>query len=87
MACEKAFEHLRKFAEIFPGIFCFRYSVVETQPSIEFQNPIFSLLHFNNSYFIVIVDDLFLMNYPIVKHFKRGYISRVFTLEVRFLAN
>ena len=42
----------------FPNIFYWRFSVVKTQSSIEFENKIFHPFHFNNSYFIAIVEVL-----------------------------
>ena len=61
-------------------IFHYCYSVVKTQPSVEFQNPIFHLFHFKNLYSTAIVEVLFLINDLLEKHFKEGYVFRVFLL-------
>ena len=57
----------------FQAFFCCSYSVVKTQSSIEFQNLIFHPFHFNDSHFIAIIKVLFLINYVLQKHFKKGY--------------
>ena len=74
--CMDEWNHTR----IFPSIFYCRYSVVKTQSSIEFQNPIFHPFHFNNIYFIAVVKLLFIIHCPLEKHFKEGYIFSVFFL-------
>ena len=63
--------------EIFPNIFYCCYLVVKTHSSIEFQNSIFYLFYFNNSHFIAVLKVIFLMRYPLEKHFKEEYISSV----------
>ena len=70
------FFHNNKWG-IFPSIFYCCYLVVKTQSSIEFQNSIFHPFHFNNSYFIAVVKVLFLIYYPLEKHFRKGYIFTV----------
>ena len=58
---------------IFPSTFYCCYLVMKTQSLIEFQNSVFHLFHFSNSYFIAVVKVLFLMCYPLKKHFKETY--------------
>ena len=66
-------------AGIFQSIFYFRYSVVKTQSSIFY--------HLDNSYFISIVTVLYLIHYPLEKHFKKGYIFSVFSSGIAFSSN
>ena len=65
---------------IFPSTFYYRYWVIKTQSYIEFQNSIFHLFHFNNSYLIAVVEVLFIINYPLEKNFKKDIFSVFFTL-------
>ena len=62
---------------IFPSTSYYRYLVVKMRCSIEFQNSIFHLFHFNTFHFIAVVEVLFLIHFPLQKHFK-GYIFSVF---------
>ena len=50
----------------------------KTQSSIEFQNSVLHPFHFRSLYFIAIVEILFLIRYPIEKHFKKGYYFQGF---------
>ena len=59
----------------------------KTQSSVEFQNSIFHSFYFNDSYFITVIEVLFLMHYPLQKHFKKGYIFSVFSLGSVFLSS
>ena len=72
---------------IFSSIFYYRYSVVNTQSSIEFENSTFHLFLFNNSYFIAIVEVLFLIHYPLGKYLKEGYIFSAFYSGSAFSSN
>ena len=72
---------------IFLSIFYCHYCVVQIQSLTEFQNLILHLFHFNNSYFIAIVKVLFVMHYPLEKHFREGYIFSVFYSEYAFSNN
>ena len=49
------------------------------------QSSIFN--NFNNSYFVAIVTVLLLIDYPIEKHFKEGYIFSVFSSGSAFFSN
>ena len=69
---------------IFLSIFYCCYCVVQVQSLAESQNLIFHLFHFN---FIAIVKVLFVMHYPLEKHFREGYIFSVFYSEYAFSNN
>ena len=54
---------------------------------LSFKTQFSILYHFNNSYFCAIVAVLFLINYPLEKHFKEGYIYSVFYPRSAFSSN
>ena len=66
---------------IFPSIFCCHYLVVKTQYSISSKTQSFFFFHFNKWSFIVIIGVLFLIYYPLEKHFKEGCIFSVLYSE------
>ena len=72
--------HLSK--EIFPSIFYYCYTVV-----LSFKTHSSIFYHFTNLYSIAIVEVLFLIHYPLEKHFKEGYNFSVFYSRSVFSSN
>ena len=72
---------------IFPSTFYCRDSVVKIQSSIEFQNSIFHLFHFNSPYFTDNFEVLLLIHYLLEKQFKEGYIFSAFYSGSAFCSN
>ena len=74
-------------AGIFPSIFCYCYSVEKVNLQLSFKTQSSIFYHFNNSYSIASVKVLFLILYPLEKHFKERYIFSVFYSGSAFSSN
>ena len=56
-------------------------------PILSFKTQSSIFYHFTNSYFMAIVKVLFLINYPLEKQFKKGYIFSGFYSRIAFSSN